>query len=118
MGIYEEATGFEVGFIDWMKLAVPVVLIMLPVVGYWLTRRIASIEPIELPSVGKWRKEEIRTLMVFGVTALFWVTRQQPFGGWVGFAGAQGGVAELCQRRVSCVGGCSSVVCTTQWRWW
>jgi sodium-dependent dicarboxylate transporter 2/3/5 len=90
MGIYEEATGFEVGFLDWMKLAVPVVLIMLPVVGYWLTRRIASIEPIELPSVGKWRKEEIRTLMVFGVTALFWVTRQQPFGGWVGFAGAQG----------------------------
>jgi len=90
MAIYEEATGFEVGFIDWMKLAVPVVLIMLPVVGYWLTRRIGSIEPIELPSVGKWRKEEIRTLMVFGVTALFWVTRQQPFGGWVGFAGAQG----------------------------
>ena len=90
MGIYEEATGFEVGFIDWMKLAVPVVLIMLPVVGYWLTRRIGSIEPIELPSVGKWRKEEIRTLMVFGVTALFWVTRQQPFGGWVGFAWAQG----------------------------
>lgn len=90
MGIYEEATGFEVGFLDWMKLAVPVVLIMLPVVGYWLTRRIGSIEPIELPSVGKWRKEEIRTLMVFGVTALFWVTRQQPFGGWVGFAGAQG----------------------------
>lgn len=90
MGVYEEATGVEIGFLDWMKMAVPVVLIMLPVVGYWLTRRIGSIDPIELPSVGKWRKEEIRTLLVFGVTALFWVTRQQPFGGWVGFAEVHG----------------------------
>ncbi|MCP4774692.1 MAG: SLC13/DASS family transporter, partial [Planctomycetaceae bacterium] len=86
MGVYEEATGVEIGFLDWMKMALPVVLIMLPVVGFWLTRGVGTIDPIQLPSVGKWRKEEIRTLIVFGLTALFWVTRQQPFGGWVGFA--------------------------------
>ena len=90
MGVYQEATGVEIGFLDWMKLALPVVLIMLPVVGFWLTRGIGTIDPIKLPSVGTWRKEEIRTLLVFGLTALFWVTRQQPFGGWVGFAEGQG----------------------------
>ena len=86
MGVYQEATGVEIGFLDWMKMALPVVLIMLPIVGFWLTRGIGIIDPIKLPSVGTWRKEEIRTLLVFGLTALFWVTRQQPFGGWVGFA--------------------------------
>ncbi|MDA7925642.1 SLC13 family permease [bacterium] len=90
MGVYQEATGVEIGFLDWMKLAIPVVLIMLPFVGFWLTRGIGTIDPIKLPSVGTWRKEEIRTLLVFGLTALFWVTRQQPFGGWVGFAEGQG----------------------------
>ena len=90
MGIYKEATGTDIEFFDWMKMAVPVVFIMLPIVGFWLTRGMRSIEPITLPSVGAWRKEEYRTLLVFGTTALFWVTRQQPFGGWVGFAEGQG----------------------------
>ena len=90
MGIYKEATGTDIEFFDWMKMAAPVVFIMLPIVGFWLTRGIRSIEPITLPSVGAWRKEEYRTLLVFGTTALFWVTRQQPFGGWVGFAEGQG----------------------------
>ncbi len=90
MGIYKEATGTDIEFFDWMKMAAPVVFIMLPIVGFWLTRGMRSIEPITLPSVGAWRKEEYRTLLVFGTTALFWVTRQQPFGGWVGFAEGQG----------------------------
>jgi len=90
MGIYKEATGMDIGFLDWMQMAAPVVFIMLPIVGFWLTRDIGSIEPIGLPSVGTWRKEESRTLVVFGMTALFWVTRQQPFGGWVGFLEGQG----------------------------
>jgi len=90
MGVFEEATGHEIGFFDWMMMALPIVLIMLPVVGFWLTRGIGSIEPIQLPKVGAWQKKETRTLIVFGFTALFWVTRQQPFGGWVGFAEGQG----------------------------
>ena len=90
MGIYKQATGMDIGFLDWMRMATPVVFIMLPIVGFWLTRDIGSIEPIGLPSVGTWRKEESRTLLVFGMTALFWITRQQPFGGWVGFVEGQG----------------------------
>ena len=64
----------------------PVVLIMLPMVGIWLTRGLGNIEPIKLPAVGKWRQEERLTLIVFAITAIFWVTRLQPFGGWTGLA--------------------------------
>lgn len=84
MGVFKENIGVEIGFIDWMTWAVPVVLIMLPIVGFWLTRGLGSVESIVLPKVGSWRPEESRTLIVFAVTAFFWVTRTQPFGGWTG----------------------------------
>lgn len=79
---YQELTGIEIGFVDWMKLTLPVTLVMLPLVGWWLTRRLKSIAPVKLPEVGNWRREEILTLSVFAVTASLWITRTQPFGGW------------------------------------
>lgn len=82
-----EHSGEELSFVDWMSYAMPVVLIMLPIVGFWLTRGMSKIDPIELPEVGKWRQEEILTLSVFGMTALLWVTRKQPFGGWSSILG-------------------------------
>jgi len=85
--VYEENTGREPSFLQWMLWTVPVVFVMLPVVGFWLTRRLGKVEPIELPSVGPWRSAEVRTLLVFGVTALLWVTRIQPLGGWSGLLG-------------------------------
>ena len=86
MAVFEENIGAEIGFISWMSWAMPVVLIMLPIVGIWLTRGLGNIEPIKLPAVGKWRQEERLTLIVFAITAIFWVTRLQPFGGWTGLA--------------------------------
>ena len=86
MGIYEKQTGIEIGFLDWMILALPVVLVMFPIVGVWLTRGLGSIESVQLPEIGAWQTVEVRTLVVFAITALLWVTRAQPFGGWAGFA--------------------------------
>lgn len=86
MGVYKESVGVDIGFLDWMGWAIPVVLIMLPVVGFWLTRGLGNAPKIEIPEVGQWRVEEQRTLIVFAVTAFFWVTRSQPFGGWTGLA--------------------------------
>jgi sodium-dependent dicarboxylate transporter 2/3/5 len=82
MGIYEEHTGTEFGFFEWMKIGVPVVLIALPIMAFWLTRNVTLNEKITLPQLGKWRKEEKRTLIIFGLTALAWITRKAPFGGW------------------------------------
>lgn len=82
MGIYEQQTGQEFGFLQWMKIGIPVVLIAIPVMALWLTRNVHLDHDIELPKLGKWRKEERRTLIVFGLTAFAWVTRNEPFGGW------------------------------------
>ena len=84
MGIYEEQTGNEFGFLSWMKIGVPIVLIVLPIMALWLTRNVTLEQKIMLPELGAWRKEESRTLWIFGLTALAWITRSEPFGGWSG----------------------------------
>jgi sodium-dependent dicarboxylate transporter 2/3/5 len=81
-GIYEEHTGKEFGFLAWMKIGVPVVLIALPIMAFWLTRNVKLEHEIILPTLGEWRPEEKRTLWIFGLTALAWITRGEPFGGW------------------------------------
>jgi len=87
MKVYAEGTGVEPTFLNWMSWAIPIVIVMVPLVGIWLTRGLQKLEPIKLPTVGTWRSEEIRTLLVFAVTALLWITRKEPFGGWSELAG-------------------------------
>lgn len=81
---YAEVTGgVEISFLTWMTWALPVVVIMLPLIGFCLTRNLSLGEPLQLPKVGKWRFEEVATLLVFSITALLWVTRKGPGGGWM-----------------------------------
>lgn len=84
---YKKAAGKDVDFISWMKMAIPLVLILLPVAGFMLTRKMKSTEEVKLPHSGKWRQEEIRTLIVFTIIALAWVFRKAPGGGWSGSLG-------------------------------
>ena len=87
MSNYEEVTKSAVSFLQWMQWTLPIVVVMVPVAGFWLTRQLSQGQPIELPEVGNWRAEEIRTLVVFAATALLWVTREEPYGGWSNWAG-------------------------------
>lgn len=82
MQIYTDTTGTEISFTTWMMWAVPVVLVMVPVVGLWVTRSLTFQGDVAMPSVGKWQPYEARVLIVFALTALAWITRGQPFGGW------------------------------------
>ena len=82
MQVYQETTGIELGFLDWMRWGIPVVVLFVPLIGLWLTRHLSAGEILELPAVGAWRTEERRTLIVFGLTAAAWITRNDPFGGW------------------------------------
>ncbi len=84
MAVYK-AQGFgEIGFLTWMSWGVPVVLLLLPVAAYWLTFKLPKDSPVKFPDAGPWREEEIKVLILFAITALLWITRSEPYGGWKG----------------------------------
>ena len=87
MESYRQTTGIEVTFLQWMAWTLPVVVVMVPLAGLWLTRDLRDAKKIELPEVGQWRSEELRTLAVFAATALLWITRAEPWGGWRAWLG-------------------------------
>ncbi len=87
MEVYAQATGVVPTFLQWMSWSLPIVAVMLPVAAFWLTRNLGPHENLQLPHVGRWRTEEVRTLFVFAVTAVLWITRTEPLGGWSAWAG-------------------------------
>ena len=60
---------------------------MIPAMALVLTRKLHGEIAVELPEVGRWRTEERRVMLVFGLTALAWITRGEPFGGWSAWLG-------------------------------
>lgn len=82
MQVYEQTTGTRYGFVDWMQVGVPLLAIFLPLMGWWLGRNLRGTPPAQLPHPGAWTAHERRVLIVFALTALAWITRTEPFGGW------------------------------------
>ncbi len=82
MQVFEEFTGEAVSFSRWMSWGVPVVVLLVPAMAWSLTRGMDRKLSLALPKVGPWQVEERRVLVIFGLTALAWVTRSEPFGGW------------------------------------
>jgi sodium-dependent dicarboxylate transporter 2/3/5 len=80
--VYEENTTQTISFGQWMSWGIPVVLTLLPLAWWWVTRAVPRELDIQLPAVGPWRSAERRVLVVFGLTAVAWITRAEPFGGW------------------------------------
>jgi sodium-dependent dicarboxylate transporter 2/3/5 len=79
---YVKAGGTEPTFAQWMIWTLPIVVVMLPLAALWLTRSLKDQTTLILPSAGSWRSEEARTLIVFAMTAVLWMTRKGPLGGW------------------------------------
>ncbi|MDB9953462.1 SLC13 family permease [Porticoccaceae bacterium] len=85
--IYGEATGTIPSFAQWMLWGLPVVVLLLPLAGLWITRHLGESAPLAIPHAGVWRTEEVRVLIVFSLTALAWITLREPFGGWTTLLG-------------------------------
>ena len=105
MQVYEQTTGTRMGFVEWMQFGVPVVAIFTPLAALWLARGLRGTPPAQLPPLGAWTSPERRVLVVFGLVALAWITRGEPFGGWSRWFGVPGvndasialfGVIALC----------------------
>ncbi|CAH1388264.1 SLC13 family permease [Candidatus Nitrotoga sp. M5] len=82
MQVYAENVDAEIGFTQWMGWSLPIVVLFLPIMGFWLTRNLTHRKALVLPEPGNWRSEEKRVLGLFALTALAWITRSEPFGGW------------------------------------
>jgi len=82
MQVHLNEFGTAPNFLQWMSWGLPVVIVFIPLAGLWLTRGIRLREPVELPRTGRWRPAEKRVFAMFALTALAWITRQAPFGGW------------------------------------
>lgn len=92
---YSFVTGIEPGFAEWMRMGGPVVVLMLPVVWLWLTRNLArEAQTFDLPRLGAWTSDQKRVLTILSITALGWLTRSAPFGGWSRLIGAEGYVGD------------------------
>ena len=89
MANYERETGLQVSFLEWMKIGVPVALVLIPCAWLHLTRNLRESRPLELEVSSAWRSQEVRVLVIFGLTAAAWIFRVEPYGGWSGLMGAE-----------------------------
>jgi len=82
MQVHGDQFGQTPSFPQWMSWGLPVVALMIPITGLWLTRGIKLSQKVILPPVGRWTPAEKRVMSLFALTAVMWITRQAPFGGW------------------------------------
>jgi len=82
MQVYADQFGQTPSFPEWMSWGIPVVVVMVPISGLWLTRGLKLSRQVTLPPVGVWTPAEKRVMFLFTLTAVMWITRQAPFGGW------------------------------------
>ena len=97
-GVYEQVSGQEFGFLNWMSIGLPITLLALPTCWLWLSRNLGSSpgsnsktgsikltpKEIVLPSKAAWSTDQKRVIYVFSLMIFLWVFRTQPFGGWSG----------------------------------
>lgn len=101
MSVYQQTTGTELSFLDWMQTGIPVVALGIPIMAFWLTRHLSTIPSAKLPVAEQWQPAEKRVLSAFLVVALAWIFR--PFWtAWLGMTNvsdstiAVAGVVMMC----------------------
>lgn len=88
VGFLKQEMGIDISFVDWLKIGLPVVALLLPVIWLSLTRFSFPItnRDIDLPAahrqiqanfaqMGKMTRVERRVALVFAAVAMCWVTR-------------------------------------------
>ena len=73
-----ETIGVQTGFMEWSLLAFPLALALLVIAYLVLRRGIPSMDlsRLEWPEPKAWTKGEVRVALIFGATAVLWMTRQ------------------------------------------
>jgi len=83
--IYNKTVGAEVTFFDWLKVGIPVFVLMFAIAAFYLTRGLEPYGDFEMKERTAWTPAQKRVLAVIALVALGWITRTAPFGGWASF---------------------------------
>lgn len=86
IALISELTGNEISFLAWMRFAVPFVVILLPLLWFFLVKLFkldtikldidSEIIQKELDALGRMNRGEFNTLVVFSIAILLWVTKE------------------------------------------
>ncbi|TWU58597.1 Sodium-dependent dicarboxylate transporter SdcS [Rubripirellula tenax] len=87
VSIYEQQTARTVDFFSWLRIGLPVAAMMLVATGVWLTRGLGVPAKPIAQNLGPWKPYQRRVLSIIAITALLWVTRSAPWGGWSQWCG-------------------------------
>ena len=98
LSVLESNYGITIDFFDWMKVGLPLSIIMMAIVyGFFLLllgkERKSKIEGFQLEKL-KWTKEQIRVLVLFLVIVVLWSFRG-PITNWTGITYRDEGPAIL-----------------------
>ncbi len=85
-GVVKETYGVEITFAQWFKFGLPISLILLAICWIYLVRVAFTFKQTEFPggreeikkhlrALGKMSFEEKSVMVVFALTAIFWITR-------------------------------------------
>lgn len=85
-GYLMKTYGYEITFVDWMKVGVPLVAVFLPLCWLWLTKIANPMKLKKVPGGRDLIRQELKemgamsagerwTALVFGLTALGWIFR-------------------------------------------
>jgi len=98
-GQASELLGIQIGFVQWMGVGLPFTIVMLPLTWLLLTRVLYPPGDLsgdagllikkERSALGKMSRGEKLTALVFGLTALAWVLRQEKVFGSLTIPGIQ-----------------------------
>jgi solute carrier family 13 (sodium-dependent dicarboxylate transporter), member 2/3/5 len=97
-GYMSQAHGVEIGFGQWMLVGVPLSVVMMVLVWFLLTRVLFKAEIQEIPGgrqlisdelskLGRMSSGEVRTLVIFVLAAVSWITIPLVFEGLISDAG-------------------------------
>jgi sodium-dependent dicarboxylate transporter 2/3/5 len=81
---YYAITQRTIPFHEWIIVGSVVAFLMMAAAWLVLSWPLRGTPAVHVRETGKWTPAQVRTLIVFGLAALAWITREVPFGGWSG----------------------------------
>lgn len=87
-GYLNKAYGYEITFVQWLKVGIPFTAVFLPLAWFWLTKVSNPMKSLSLPNasnviatelkkMGSMSKAERWTALIFGATGFAWIFRPQ-----------------------------------------